>query len=203
MIKGDETRGRIRDAGFKLLRSRGYHNTSMNDIVEYTGVKKGNLYFHYGSKEDLAIEVLKDAAEKYNLYINSRVKPSSTAQKLHDIIDAIYDYNTQPGQFNGCLFGNMALETGGSNTALEFFVRELFSKWERMLETHIVKGISLGDFKPHEKPVVLARMILAAIEGGIMLTKISGSIEQFTQCRDFIKSVISERAVSREVINDN
>lgn len=196
MIKGDETKFRIRDAGFRLFRSNGFHNTSMNDIVEYTGVKKGNLYFHYGSKEDLALEVLKEGAERYDRYIASRISGTTTEQKLHNIIDAIFEYNTQPGPFHGCIFGNMALETGGSGTVLERFVRELFSGWEHMLEKHIIKGIGCGDFKPREEPLVLARVILAAIEGGIMLTKISGSFEHFTQCRDFIKSAISERAVN-------
>lgn len=195
MQKGEETKSRIRQAGFELFHQRGYHSTSMNDIVENTGVKKGNLYFHYGSKEDLAIEVLRDAVNRYNSYINSRISGTSTEQKLHDIIDAVYDYHTQPGKFLGCIFGNMALETGGSGSELEQFIRELFSKWTYMFKKHIVSGINSGDFKPREDPDVLAGMILASIEGGIMLSKVSGSIEQFRQCRDFIKSVVSERAV--------
>ncbi len=203
MLKGEETKNRIREAGFELLRSRGYHNTSMNDVVDNTGVKKGNLYFHYGSKEELFIEVLRDAVDRYARYINSRITGTSTVQKLHDIIDAVFDFNTQTGKFYGCLFGNMALETGGSGTELESFVRSLFARWEYMLEKHIIKGIRSGDFIPREEPAVLAKMILASIEGGIMLSKISGSTEHFRQCRDFIKSAISERSAYRGDENDS
>ena len=195
MIKGEETKRRIREAGYRLFLSRGYYNTSMNNITDHTGVKKGNLYFHYNSKEILVIEVLKEAAELYEQYINSRISKGSTAQKLNSIVDAVFEYNTQPGEFRGCIFGNMALEAGGSGSVLEKFVRELFLKWEQMLEGHILSGIQKGDFNPVEEPVVLARMILASIEGGIMLAKISGSAVPFEQCRNFIKSAIEERAV--------
>lgn len=194
MIKGDDTKIRIRDAGLELLRSRGYSATSMNDIVDRTGVKKGNLYFHYPSKENLAVEVLKDAALKYEEYISTNIKGKTSVQKICEIIDAVYNFHSSGEKIYGCIFGNIALEAGGNGTQLDIFVKEFFARWERLLVKHITKGIAAGELVLREEPAALARIILASVEGGIMLSKVSGSVEPLKQCADFIKTVIIERS---------
>lgn len=195
MIKGLETKSRILESSYELFRSRGFHNTSMNDVVESTGVKKGNLYFHYPSKESLVIEILRDASAEYTDYINKRIKSTTCAGRLNDILDAVFDYNTQEDTIRGCIFGNLALELGGSGTNLEEYLRKWFNRRERDLENEINNGIRTGEMVLKEEPAVFAKMILAAVEGGILLGKISGSTEPLVQCMNYIKSAIKERSV--------
>ena len=73
MKKGSETKEKIVQRALELFHEKGFNLTSMNDIVEITGVKKGNLYFHYNSKEELAVEVLKEALRGYDRFISSRI----------------------------------------------------------------------------------------------------------------------------------
>ncbi|MEM9025231.1 MAG: TetR/AcrR family transcriptional regulator, partial [Bacteroidota bacterium] len=47
------------DRGTKLLWSKGYNGTSVNDIVKEAGIPKGSFYFYFNSKEDFAIKALK------------------------------------------------------------------------------------------------------------------------------------------------
>jgi AcrR family transcriptional regulator len=41
----------------KLFAERGYENTSVQEIVEWAGVTKGAMYHHFGSKDDLLVEI--------------------------------------------------------------------------------------------------------------------------------------------------
>ena len=69
-IKGEKTREHILKSSRKLLVTQGFHNTAISEIISATGVKKGNLYYHFASKEDLGLAVLKDAKQEFFLFLN-------------------------------------------------------------------------------------------------------------------------------------
>lgn len=54
-----ETRTQIIDAAARVFAANGYVSTSLNDIVRIADVTQGALYFHFGSKAELAAEVIR------------------------------------------------------------------------------------------------------------------------------------------------
>lgn len=197
MLKGDETRERIKEAALNLFHSRGYGSTSISDIIETTGVKKGNLYFHYSSKENLAIEVLKEALSIYEAYISSRITGDSSVEKLESMINAITEFHISGSRISGCIFGNMALESGGNGSVISEFIKDVFTRWESNFERLITRGVSDGELLLNESPAVFVRMIIASIEGGVMLCKVYGKTDPLVDCTDFIKSAVSERTAGK------
>jgi AcrR family transcriptional regulator len=59
--KGETTRQELITAARRLFRHQGFHATSLDDILDLAQVKRGNLYFHFKSKEDLALAALEEA----------------------------------------------------------------------------------------------------------------------------------------------
>jgi len=51
--KGQDTRQDIVEKALQLFSVKGYHNTSVNDLLAATGLTKGGLYGHFGSKEEI------------------------------------------------------------------------------------------------------------------------------------------------------
>src|SRR5947207_14909068 len=57
-----DTRTRMIEATALLIRQRGYHGTSLNDILSASGAPRGSLYFHFpGGKDQLVVEVTRDS----------------------------------------------------------------------------------------------------------------------------------------------
>src|SRR5216684_2074555 len=56
MTKGEQTRRKIVEAAAPIFNQRGYEGSSLNDLREATGLKKGGIYRHFASKEELAAE---------------------------------------------------------------------------------------------------------------------------------------------------
>ena len=56
--KGAATRDQILDVAGKLIQLRGYHATSLDDVLKASGVGKGNFYYYFKSKEDLGYAIL-------------------------------------------------------------------------------------------------------------------------------------------------
>src|ERR1700678_1948300 len=56
MTKGEQTRRRIVEAAAPIFNKRGYEGASLSELMEATGLKKGGIYRHFSSKEELAAE---------------------------------------------------------------------------------------------------------------------------------------------------
>jgi TetR/AcrR family transcriptional repressor of nem operon len=56
MTKGEQTRRRIVEAAAPIFNIRGYEGASLSELMAATGLKKGGIYRHFSSKEELAAE---------------------------------------------------------------------------------------------------------------------------------------------------
>jgi AcrR family transcriptional regulator len=58
--RGEQSRRAILDAAAPIFREHGYSAASLNQIIEASGLTKGGFYFHFPSKQALALAVLAD-----------------------------------------------------------------------------------------------------------------------------------------------
>src|SRR4030081_59409 len=56
MTKGEQTRQRIVEHAAPIFNQHGFEGSSLADLMEATGLKKGGIYRHFASKEELAAE---------------------------------------------------------------------------------------------------------------------------------------------------
>jgi len=61
--RGRARRQQILDQAVRLFAERGYHPTSVAEIVESLGVGKGVFYWYFESKEDLFLEILASSSQ--------------------------------------------------------------------------------------------------------------------------------------------
>jgi AcrR family transcriptional regulator len=62
--RGEQRRRLLLDEAVRQFAERGYHGTSVNDIIDAVAVGKGSFYWHFESKEQLFREVLGDALQE-------------------------------------------------------------------------------------------------------------------------------------------
>src|SRR5262245_25153175 len=55
----------ILEEATRLMASRGYHRTSLDDVLRQSGAGKGNFYHHFRSKEDLGYAILDRLLERF------------------------------------------------------------------------------------------------------------------------------------------
>jgi AcrR family transcriptional regulator len=63
--RGEGTRRCILDEAAKAFARNGYAGTSLNDVIAATGLTKGAFYFHFPSKEALALEVFRSKQQEW------------------------------------------------------------------------------------------------------------------------------------------
>lgn len=89
-LQSEQTRKRIGDAARHLFVQKGYKATSIEDITAATGSSKGNIYYHFKSKEGLFLYLLDEWdrdwiakwREKEHLYPSAAEKMYGFAEQL-------------------------------------------------------------------------------------------------------------------------
>ncbi len=56
--KGERTRARILDAAYEAIIRKGFAGTSIDELVEATGITKSGFFYHFRDKGDLARQLL-------------------------------------------------------------------------------------------------------------------------------------------------
>jgi TetR/AcrR family transcriptional regulator, cholesterol catabolism regulator len=62
--KAEATRARVLDAAAQVFRTSGYAEAKLSDIASLAGLQTGSLYYHFGSREEMVIELIHDATDR-------------------------------------------------------------------------------------------------------------------------------------------
>ena len=188
--KGGKTRDHILKTTRKILVAQGFHNTSISAVVEATGVKKGNLYYHFAGKEDLGLAVLEDAKDDFFTFLAKALAGRDPIEKIINSCKAICAEQEKNNFVGGCLFGNTALEMADSNQKFSGVIREVFNRWTGLLTEHLEEALERGLLPPAASPRLLAKTVVATLEGGIMMSRVSKDKRDLTDLIAAIKGLL-------------
>jgi AcrR family transcriptional regulator len=91
--KGEITKDKIIKTARHLFKHQGYRNTTIDDICNSSGVKRGNLYFYFKGKENLAHAVIAGAIEREFPLLNRMMEDQSDPlAKVEAMIDGMVQY---------------------------------------------------------------------------------------------------------------
>jgi TetR/AcrR family transcriptional regulator, transcriptional repressor for nem operon len=170
MSKGAETRQSIVERAASLFNRRGYA-ASMQELTEATGLQKGGIYNHFGSKDDLAVESFEYATERIRLALTSRLETiASPIERLRTIPQAFFERYTGGDPFpNGCVVLNTAVEAKRHMTALRERSQRAMRWFLEQVERAIRESIAAGELHTDERPRDLAAVFISTLEGAMLL----------------------------------
>ena len=114
MKQGERTRRNIIRASSKLFYQKGYANTAISDIVDETGLSKGNITYHFKSKDDILNAVLEYRARLSVDGFTKWERASDTPQEcLNRYVESLVTSRSELIRF-GCRNGSLASELGKS-----------------------------------------------------------------------------------------
>ncbi|MCZ8521602.1 TetR/AcrR family transcriptional regulator [Paenibacillus mucilaginosus] len=176
MKKGDKTREHIIAKSAELFNRLGYAGASLNDIIAATGIKKGGIYRHFSSKDDIALEAYEYAVNQVGMRISEAAgKEESAAGRLLAFFRIYEDVVNNPPFVGGCPLQNTAVESDDTHPALRQSAQQGMYRMLDMMKSIIHDGIRCGEFKADLDADALATFAFSLLEGGIMLSKLEGS----------------------------
>ncbi len=187
-----QTRIRLLEAAFAVIRSKGYAATTVDDICAAAGLSKGSFFHHFGSKEELATAAAAHWAET-----TGALFAGADYHALADPLDRVLGYialraELIQGEIAAftCLVGTMAQEAYGTSPAIRDACWTTIHGHAETLVPDIqaamdARGIS-GDWTAES----LALHTQAVIQGGFILAKASGDPRQASDAIDHLRRYV-------------
>ncbi|MFH0822175.1 MAG: TetR family transcriptional regulator C-terminal domain-containing protein [Pseudomonadota bacterium] len=88
------------------------------------------------------------------------------------------------------MFGNTALELSDTNNRITELIREVFRNWTELLAEVLRDALDAGDLKVKIPPTVLAKHMVATIEGGIMMSRLTKNGDHLRDCLNSIRILL-------------
>ncbi len=186
-----DTRERLIKTTGRLLRQQGYAATGLNQVMAEAGAPKGSMYFHFpGGKEELAAAAVDRYADRVSAYTNRALAETGTVRDaVVRFMDEYISRLERTDFSDGCAVASVAVEANGGPTELSQATGRALGMWvddfARALEA---EGHAPAD--AHR----LATLIIAMIEGSIVMVKGQRSIEPLVACRDAILPLLDPPA---------
>ncbi|HEY0215754.1 MAG TPA: TetR family transcriptional regulator C-terminal domain-containing protein [Cellulomonas sp.] len=151
----------------------GYHGTGVAAIATAAGAPKGSFYNHFPSKEHLAVEVADRYAERMRpeMLTDPEVAPLMRIRGHFAFLAATA---ASTGDRRGCLLGNLAAETGASDTPVAQRVSQLFDAWSGTLAGAVRAAQADGTVPATVDAELVAAELIDVYEGAVLRAKPTG-----------------------------
>jgi len=168
------TRDHLLSTGLRVLHTRGFHASGVQDITEAAQVPKGSFYTHFESKEQFGAEVLGRYWEQRASQAIAVLADESRSPLTR--LKAYFAAKTQDraaGPFNrGCMIGNFSAELANDSRLVRDRLGSVFAAWTKLLGNCIREAQAAGELRASLDPDSVAAFLIDAFEGAVLRSKV-------------------------------
>lgn len=154
-----------------IFHEKGYNATSMQDLVDATGLNRSSIYNSFGSKKELYQESLKAYRSQGLQYVQKVLihteNPKETIRKIF-----ASDSFTKA---NGCFLSNCTSEMANQDFEIRSFLKNNLEHMQGLFEELVLKGQKEGSINQNRSAKEYAIYLFTALQGlritGILLSE--------------------------------
>jgi TetR/AcrR family transcriptional regulator len=153
-------REKLLNAAVELFTARGYAATSVREIVEHAGLTKPALYYHFGSKEAIYLEILREIHVRMDEALSRLSSGEGTSQerltRFAVGLFELFEKNVSAVRFMNAVFW------GPPQGAPPFDFRMFHHTFREAVGRLMEDGIARGDLRPAD-PADTAQAFIAVL----------------------------------------
>lgn len=170
---------KIVKAARRLILSKGYPATSVDEIIAAAGVSKGSLYYNFATKEDLAIAALQDFLdESGRLLLNGAFRsvedPAARAFAFLEHVEEV----AETLWVNGCMLVLFSMDTSGTSERVREETRRSLVGLLDVAADLLAPLTRKSGGRIDLEPSALAHLFMAVIDGSIVYSRATGEVTE-------------------------
>ncbi len=162
--KGQRTRAMILQSAAELASARGLEPLSIGELAAHTGMSKGGLIGHFGSKEELQLATIEHARQ---IFVDEVVSPALKAQpglgRVNALCERWIDYCRREVFPGGCFFSATTVEYKNRPGAVRDRIVEVMDSWTATIKHAIKRAQQAGQLPPGTDAAQLAFELQALV----------------------------------------
>ena len=189
--RGEKTREEMIRVAVRMFALRGYHATSMNDILEAVSLSKGAFYHHFSSKEALGRDVLIQVQNDYEQHVFGPIRAAGNPEtRWRSMLAKMVELN-ESGEWENCLLLARLVQEANQQES-ELFeqvteaVNQLIGFWRELIEDAQSAQTLRGDLDAR----VLGELIVATFLGAVGCGELNGEALQLGHIADQLERMI-------------
>jgi TetR/AcrR family transcriptional regulator, transcriptional repressor for nem operon len=173
MRKGERTRNMIIERSAALFNKQGYLSAPISSVMEETGLEKGGIYNHFGSKEELALQAFDYSVGQMGARFLAAVQSHEhAADQLLALVEVFRSMAVDPPIPGGCPVMNAAIESDDGHPGLADRVRSAMDGLRRLVERTVEQGINRQEIRADAIPAAIGTVLIATMEGALMMSRL-------------------------------
>jgi TetR/AcrR family transcriptional regulator, transcriptional repressor for nem operon len=192
--RGAATKRRIVEAAAELIYAMGAERVSLDEVMEATGASKSQLYHYFENKDALVREVIEIQTSRILAANSLHLESLDSFEALRVWRDAMIAANRAQGGIGGCPLGSLANEFAAHSEEARHQLDQSFAAWGAVIEMGLRRMRERGQIKICADPKAMAVAVLAAIQGGILLSKTARSSQPLELALDMALSHVERYA---------
>ena len=187
-----ESKARILDAALRVIRTKGYSATTIDDVCATAGLTKGSFFHHFKSKDELAL-----AATAHFAAMADGLFAAAPYRTLPDPRERVIGYvKFRKSILTGdlpeftCLLGTLVQEAYETHPAIREACDKYISAHAALVEQDIAAAKRIYAPKAKWSPASLALFTQAALQGAFILAKAKHGPQIAAECIDHLQRYI-------------
>jgi TetR/AcrR family transcriptional regulator, transcriptional repressor for nem operon len=177
MSKAEVTRSFIIQQAADVFNQQGYQGASMSDIMAATHLKKGGIYNHFQSKDELALAAFDYGVDRVQQRYAAALRGKRHAlERLQAIVETFCATAESPPIKGGCPLLNTAIESDDTHPALRNRAQQAMTQWQTMITKVIRGGIQRRELNIGVEPETVATILISNLEGALMISQLYGDL---------------------------
>jgi TetR/AcrR family transcriptional regulator, transcriptional repressor for nem operon len=194
MSKAQETKAHIIEQAAALFNQQGYAGCSISAVMQVTGLQKGGIYNHFQSKDELALAAFDFAVDRVQQKSRGALKGKRHAIDRLIAVLSIHEHMLDdPPVQGGCPILNTAVESDDAHPALRERAQLAMNDWRDLIQRIVNKGIMRGELRSTIDADTVATILIATIEGAVMLSKLYGDAVYLKQATTHLKTYVQQQ----------
>lgn len=155
-----------------LFSSKGYSETSMDDIVKATGVSRYGLYGTFGNKRELFEQALERYADSMGKQSFLRLlEPDASLAHIRAIFDERIDSMCNNGESRGCMLCHTAMEMAPHDHEIEGVLQRFMKRMSKAFAVGLESARERGEVKANLDVRSAGEFLTGAIFGLSVLAR--------------------------------
>ena len=193
--KGEATRQRIVAAAAQLTYERGVSEATLEDVRAAAGVSGSQIYHYFADKQALLLAVIEYQTEAVLGMQEPLFGRMDSMDGLRRWRDTLVEYQRRMQCRGGCPIGSIGSETAELNPEARLAVASGFLRWETAIREALTAMHARGELDADPQDLALA--VLAALQGGLLLTQIQRESRPLEVALDTILDHVESRMLPR------
>lgn len=180
--KTEQFRLQALDAALRIVAEAGFDATTLQDVAEGVGRSKAGVLHHFGSLDNLMLEIVKHRDE-----VNRRNFPTKEGSEFETLLQLVAHNATVPGLIGLFSVVSALAATDATESRRRVYFSELYMRNRQVWAQRIERAQAEGRIRAGLDPHTVATLILATLDGLQIQWLLDNDIDMIEPLRTLIR----------------